>query len=71
MIRICADIKCPFFTTETELSISCEGAEAAVRNTMKFESKEAKLDYIKRYCLFYPNNCHIRNAVEEKYKNRP
>lgn len=67
MNRICADIMCPFFSSETEMAISCEGVEKGIRNTMKFESKGAKLDYIERFCLKYPNNCHISEAAERKY----
>jgi hypothetical protein len=65
---VCTDIKCPFFRSETETTISCEGAEIGIRNVMHFKGKEEKIDYIKRFCLKYPNNCHIRNAAEEKYK---
>jgi hypothetical protein len=49
------------------MAISCEGVEKGIRNTMKFESKGAKLDYIERFCLKYPNNCYICEAAERKY----
>lgn len=67
MNRICADIKCPYFTSETDRSLSCEGCEMGVKNTMRFENIEAKLDYIERFCFNYPNECHICIAAERKY----
>lgn len=68
MNRICKDIMCPYFTSETDKSLSCEGCEMGVRNTMRFETKEAKLDYIERFCFSYPNECHVCVAAEKKYE---
>lgn len=69
MNRICADIKCPFFRSETELSIRCEGPEMQVLNTMKFPDSESKMRYSEKYCVYYPNECHIRHAAEVKWKD--
>lgn len=66
--RITIDIMCPYFTSETDRSISCEGCEMGVKNTMRFESKETKFDYIKRYCYNYPNECHVCKAADKKYE---
>lgn len=65
---LCADIKCPFFRSETEKSIACEGVEIDIYNTMRFKGKEEKVDYIKRFCFRYPNDCHICQAAKRKYE---
>ena len=67
MNHICADIKCPFFTSETEKSIRCEGAVNGSLNTLKFDNDEDKMAYIEKYCTNYPNNCHICKAADAKY----
>lgn len=68
MNTICGDVMCPFFTTETNKTINCEGVENGVKNSLRFEDRELKLDYMKRYCLKYPNECLICKAAKEKYE---
>lgn len=67
MNHICSEIKCPFFTSETDKSLSCEGSEINVVNTMRFPNCVEKLKYIEKHCVHYPNECHISKAAEKKY----
>ena len=68
MHNICVEIKCPFFTSETDKSLSCEGVAADIKtNTMRFETSVAKLEYISTYCVNYPNECAICKAISKKY----
>ena len=71
MNHICAEIKCPFFTSETERSISCEGAEIDIKNTMRFRDGNQKMSYIQRFCTKYPNNCLFlikQRVLPSKYR---
>ena len=68
-LRICADIRCPYFTSITEKSIRCEGVEYGIGNTMRFDSASIKNDYIERFCVHFPNDCVICKAAAAKYEN--
>jgi hypothetical protein len=67
MNRICADIKCPYFTSEAESIIRCEGPEMGTKNIMRFPDEKSKLLYMEKHCTEYPNNCNICIAAEKKY----
>lgn len=67
MHHICSQIKCPYFMTEIEKTIRCEGVAKGSINALKFDNKEDKMAYIEKYCLNYPNDCHICKAAENKY----
>lgn len=66
--HICCEIKCPYFTSETGKSLSCEGPDVGMINTMRFRDEGKKIDYIKKHCVNYPNECHLFKAVEAHYE---
>lgn len=49
--------KCPYFISETRLTIGCEGVCKGCRNIIRFETEDMKDEYIKKYCRKYPNDC--------------
>lgn len=63
-----ADIKCPFFINETEMSITCEGPEAGSRCKLRFEDLNSKYRYIDKHCVNYPNDCSICHGAKIKYE---
>ena len=68
MNKICVEIKCPFFISETEKTLSCEGVAAGIVNVMRYKTSIAKMEQIRKYCANYPNACHIGKAAGHKYK---
>lgn len=60
-------IKCPFFMTETDKSIYCEGCAGGSSNRLKFDRENDKRIYIVKQCYHYPNNCSIAKGAEAKY----
>jgi collagenase-like PrtC family protease len=63
-----ADIKCPFFSSITEKSISCEGMDSSCRNVMWFVTEQERYQYVQKHCFNYPNECPIALEVEKKYE---
>lgn len=59
---------CPFYITESERSIVCDGIECAIKNKMVFDSEKEKLDYQKKNCLeISPEGCQLYCLLCEKY----
>lgn len=60
---------CPFFSWEERLCVHCEGAR------VKFRDREARKEYIDRYCASVPGwiNCsfadHLNNQYERSIHN--
>ena len=59
--------QCPFFLRNTRLNIVCEGIIEKTENIMKFESEQSKMEYQRRNCFSYPNQCIICKTLEKKY----
>jgi hypothetical protein len=60
-----ANIKCPFFRTETEKSITCEGCQEGIVNVMRFSEVDQKKEYLKKNCNNFPNDCPVFKAAWE------
>lgn len=69
MSYMLAEIKCPFFVSETEKNLMCEGAGKDVKNTMRFPDKKAKMEYMRKHCVHFPNECHLFKATWENKAN--
>lgn len=62
-----ADAICPFFITESQKSITCEGI-IADQTVTRFYSEEEKKMYEKLYCTKYDyESCEICRALSKKY----
>lgn len=61
----CADVKCPFFTCETEKSLSCQGVKKGIVNTMRFPNCAMKYEYMEKNCIHFPNDCPVFKAAWE------
>ena len=65
MSYMLAEVKCPFFVSETEKCLSCEGVEIDTRNTMRFTDGKEKLKYMRKHCVNFPNNCPVFKGAWE------
>lgn len=66
--RTYIDIVCPYFTSETERGINCEGClKGSDRIKTSFMSVEEKKAHITQNCCVYPNKCVIAVANDNKY----
>ena len=69
MSYMLSEIKCPFFVSETEKCICCEGIETDSKNTMRFIDAKSKIKYIGKHCVNFPNECCIfKGAWESRIK---
>lgn len=50
--------KCPYYRSEFTKSITCEGCSGTIVQT-KFESEQAKDEFIRECCFRYPNCCPL------------
>lgn len=63
------DIKCPYFTSETEKGLNCEGClQGSERMKTSFATIADKKSFIASHCLEYPNTCVIAMANDMKYQ---
>lgn len=63
------DIKCPYFGSETEMGLNCEGClKGSIRTKTTFKSCSEKKAFIVENCLHYPNGCAISRANDNKYE---
>lgn len=60
--------KCPFFCRDSEKQITCEGYLEGTNFSIKFQDEGKKDEYLKNYCMKYPNSCPINNIIESKYE---
>lgn len=44
---------CPFYSHESDKSITCEGFSDTHKIALKFTSKQAKLNWLKDYCMTF------------------
>ena len=65
---IWGDIGCPFFISETAKNLTCEGTEVGTRNVIKFENPKDKVNYIRKHCTHFPNECPIFKSAWENRK---
>ena len=63
-----AQVSCPYFTTLTKLSISCEGAECA-KVMHWFSSREEEEAFVEKYCSKSNSDCPLRKTLEKKYES--
>jgi hypothetical protein len=59
------EIKCPFFRAETEKTLRCERCQVGIKNLMTFRDKKQKVKYLGKYCMHFPNECHVFKAAWE------
>lgn len=60
--------KCPYYRSETNFSIVCDGIIEHSTVTTKFTSQEDKIMHQKKTCFFYPNHCPL--FLEQELKIR-
>lgn len=58
--------KCPYYISETEQSITCEGIQEKMKNVIRFQNKSEKKTYQEEYCAKYPNGCRLSKVLNEK-----
>lgn len=62
-----ANIKCPYYQRETEKTMTCEG-NCAKEIVQKFNNKEQKESYQRKFCYVYTNCCVIAVSNDNKYE---
>lgn len=63
-----ADVKCPYYKTETKNSISCESMiKYSDMITLKFETIEKKKEHMENHCNTNYNSCSICTLANKKY----
>ena len=59
---------CPFYQSEGEKVIICEGVGTAKNLKMVFEDEQTKFDYEKKHCCkCNPEGCDIYKLLVKKY----
>jgi len=58
--------KCPYFETESESMIPCEGV-VGQKTKSKFTERKEKDLFMKNNCEHYPNACPIARINDKKY----
>lgn len=61
------DCLCPFYVTNGELEIRCEGVISRTRCNSKFPNKAAKENHMDRFCRDDYRRCRLCRTLEEKY----
>lgn len=64
------DIKCPFFYSDKENTISCEGVKKNSTNRQIFKTTKDRQIWESRYCCSIEacKKCPIYKVADEKYK---
>ena len=62
------DCLCPFYITDTEKRIQCEGTTGLESIKLIFETEEDKLKFIKKNCTHdNPEGCDLYQILIKKY----
>ncbi len=68
-ISLQANIKCPFFMSETKNLLCCEGFIDGTCMTTKFQSTAAKVEHVNQFCINMDGGeCYMAKKLYEKYK---
>ena len=59
--------KCPFYKSEDDMKIYCEGTEEGTSIHLAFYSKTTKKQFCKRYCERQYQDCRIAKMLYGKY----
>lgn len=66
-----ADVKCPFYTSETRITLKCEGMFSC-NCDFEFKTVEQKCQHKEKYCNTYNfNSCPHYRSLMEKYNLDP
>ena len=61
------DIKCPYYITDGDKYITCEGIYTDVLKQRFKNAREIDM-FQRKLCFKYPNECSIANENDKKYK---
>lgn len=62
-------VKCPFYISMDNKSITCEGITEDCTNTIKFNKREEKEMHRRIFCVRKYENCEIYQMLEKKYED--
>ena len=66
-----ANIRCPFFESETEKSIVCEGFVKTAVLITRFPNEKKKIAYINKYCAHCTGgDCYLAKSQYERYSQQ-
>ena len=61
------DAKCPYYKCENKCVIHCEGVQAHQSIHMAFDTKAARRDYEKQFCMARWGTCMVADAHNRKW----
>lgn len=62
-------VKCPFYKSHSNMSISCESIFASSSTlTMQFSKKQLRVEHMQKFCNCAYKECDINRLCEKKYK---
>ena len=62
------NVKCPFYITEEEKKILCEGLEKGSRIALEFRGKQYKEKVKEKYCNGDFEKCKVYKPTNDKYE---
>ncbi len=60
------DIKCPYFLTDGDIYLTCEGMYSQIVK-QKFDGNMQMIRHQRKFCNKYPNSCAIAVQNDKKY----
>jgi len=62
------NVKCPFYLSEEEKKIHCEGLEKGSRIALEFRGKQYKENVKEKYCNGDFEKCKLYKPINDKYE---
>ena len=62
------NVKCPFYLSEEEKKIHCEGLEKGSRTALEFRGKQLKENVKGKYCNGDYEKCKLYTIINQKYE---
>jgi hypothetical protein len=61
-------IVCPYYMSEAQQAIKCEGVEESASSHLTFKCREDKRDYQEKYCCGAWKDCRLADMLERKWE---
>lgn len=63
------EVQCPFYVSEDDYRIRCEGLSKGMHTHMVFPTPQSKIAYKKRYCDTKYKDCLLCKTLYRKYES--
>ncbi len=65
----CADTRCPYYITEDDFSVSCEGITQDCKIVVRFGAKHPKDQHKSLFCDARYDCCEVARMLDDKYED--